>query len=473
MTLAIAHGTATVGPPPYAHVMSGPPPQPAMELSDGQKLIELILGSPDWIHRQVERVEIQPTGDAVHHVSLDLTVPPELALAGSRGAIVVPVTILQKGPLSGFDAIGPEDRPVPMLETPANSALSAAFLRALAAATYGYSPSDEPWAVPQLVADIVSADLRLAELAIDALQRLLSASPPGDGSPRDPVEEATFLSMADVFSRYFLMAVELDETLIGRRCIVKYSYLDSRDDPLDRPRYEMSWDLGHVGVAGSYHFELTSPQLLELTSLTLIEITGSEIHRREADLPARGVSTGHLATRPRSRLSTAAVVAGLAPRRFGVVSQSLVGTWLVAGIFAVAVVGRHLLDLWNTGAAVAPTTAGILSAAGAIVLTWIARTPEDRVVAAVLRRPRRHLLGAGALLILAGLYMALPVPEPARTVGWYLMLAASVVVAVAATRHRWRSRPRPSGWTNSPFGRSGRIVGRDGRRAASDDADGR
>lgn len=418
-----------------------PPTTCEPELSAGQKLIELILGSPDWIHRQVERVDIQPTGDVVHHVSLDLTVPPELALPGSRGAVIVPVTILQKGPLSGFDAVGPEERPIPMLETAANSELSEAFLRALAAATYGYSPADEPWAVPTLVADIVSADVRRSALAIDALRRLLSAAPPGRGSPRDPVEEATFLSMADVFSRYFLMAVELDETLVGRRCVVKYSYLDTRNDPHDRPRYEMGWDLGHFGVAGSYHFELGSPQLLAITSLTLTEIVGSSVHRVSAQLAANGVGTAHLAARPQARLSTAAMVAALVPRRYGVVSQSFIGTWLVAGTFLLIVAGRQLRDLWTPGATLAPTAAGILSAAGAIVLTWIARTPEDRIVATVLRRPRRHLLGAGALLILAGLFMAVPIPEPFRTVVWWVLFVAALAVAVAASIHRRRSRP--------------------------------
>lgn len=409
--------------------------------SDGQKLIELILGSEDWIHRQVERVDIQPTGDTFHHVSLDLTVPPELALAGSRGAVVVPVTLLQKGPLSRFSVIDPEERPTPLLESAANSRLSATFLRALAAATYGYPPAQEPFEVGLFITDIVSADLRRGRQATERLREFLQDR---DDAAIDPVEAATFFSMVEVFSRCFLMAIELDAALLGRRCVVKYSYLDTRSDPHDRPRYEMSWDLAHFGVAGSYHFELLSPQLLEIASLTLTDVTGTEVHLVSAELPPDGVSTAHLAVRPRARLSTAAVVVGLVPRRYGVVSQSFAVTWLVAALFAAVVVGRHLRDFVLPGAVVAPTAAAILSAAGAIALTWIARTPEDRIVAAVLRRPRRHLLGAGALLILAGLYMAVPIPDPARTAGWWAMLLAAIGVATAATVHRRRSRPRRS-----------------------------
>jgi len=170
-------------------------------------------------------------------------------------------------------------------------------------------------------------------------------------------------------------------------------------------------------------------------------VTGSEVHLVSAELPPEGVSTAHLAVRPRARLSTAAVVVGLVPRRYGVVSQSFAATWLVAGMFAVVVAGRYVRDALLPGATVAPTAAAILSAAGAIALTWIARTPEDRIVAAVLRRPRRHLLGAGALLILAGLFMAVPIPDPIRSVGWWAMLIAAVGVATASTRHRRRSRP--------------------------------
>src|SRR5690349_17516327 len=94
-----------VGARTYAHLVpTRPLDAPADEptRSDGQKLIELILGSEDWIHRQVERVDIQPTGDTIHNISMDLTVPVDLALAGSRGAVLVPVTLLQKGPLSCF-----------------------------------------------------------------------------------------------------------------------------------------------------------------------------------------------------------------------------------------------------------------------------------------------------------------------------------------------------------------------------------
>ena len=50
------------------------------------------------------------------------------------------------------------------------------------------------------------------------------------------MESATFFSMVEVFSRCFLMTVELDARLLGRRCVLKYSYLDTRNDPHDRPR---------------------------------------------------------------------------------------------------------------------------------------------------------------------------------------------------------------------------------------------
>ena len=433
--IGVAVGAATYARP----VPTRPPDAPDAEptLSDGQKLIELILGSEDWIHRQVERVGLQPTGDTIHNISMDLTVPVDLALAGSRGAVLVPVTLLQKGPLSYFSVVGPDELPVPLLESGANSRLSAAFLRALAAATYGYRTADEPFEVGLYINDIVSADLRRGRQATERLRRFLQDR---DGPEVDPVEAATFFSMVEVFSRCFLMAVELDSAVLGRRCVVKYSYLDTRNDPHDRPRYEMSWDLQHFGVAGSYHFEFSSPQLLQIASVTLTDVTGSEVHLVSADLPPDGVSTAHLAVRPRARLSTAAVVVGLVPRRYGVVSQSFAATWLVAAIFATVVAGRYVRDIVLPGATVAPTAAAILSAAGAIALTWIARTPEDRIVAAVLRRPRRHLLGAGALLILAGLYMAVPIPDPIRSVGWWVMLLAAVGVATASTVHRRRSR---------------------------------
>ena len=176
----------TVGARTYAHpVPTRSPDAPAAEptRSDGQKLIELILGSEDWIHRQVERVDIQPTGDTVHNISMDLTVPVDLALPGSRGAVLVPVSLLQKGPLSLFSVVGPDELPVPLLESAANSRLSATFLRALAAATYGYRPAEEPFEVGLFIEDVVSADLRRGRQATERLRRFL------EGRDDDPQGE--------------------------------------------------------------------------------------------------------------------------------------------------------------------------------------------------------------------------------------------------------------------------------------------
>jgi len=43
------------------------------ELDIGGKLVELILGSQDWIHRRVEGLEILPNGDSLRRQSVDFT----------------------------------------------------------------------------------------------------------------------------------------------------------------------------------------------------------------------------------------------------------------------------------------------------------------------------------------------------------------------------------------------------------------
>lgn len=85
-------------------------------LDRGEKLAELVLRPEEWVHRRVERIEVEPTGDCIRHVSLDFTLPDRYAICESEHRVIAPMGVLRKGALHGFDLTGPSEKPTPMLE---------------------------------------------------------------------------------------------------------------------------------------------------------------------------------------------------------------------------------------------------------------------------------------------------------------------------------------------------------------------
>ena len=408
----------------------------------GRNLVELIFRSPDWIHRRVERIEILPTGDCVHHHSLDITVPARSAVAGSKGRVLVPLGFLQKGPLSRFDASGPGG-PVPLLQTDSNADLAVQFLRTLAERTYGREQSQRE-EVEELLRQIV---MRSAD-DTGLVDKLGSTLESGEQAPQeDRVNRTAFLSVASQLSANFLMVVELDESVVDQRSILKYSYLEERNDPHGNPRYELTWSLHDFGSASSFHFELEAPPLLGITRMTLVETNINVVHLRPDTRSAASEGTlsniAHRADRPSGRLASATVSAELRPKHYGVVSISFWATVAVAVALTVIVVVRLVRTVVFGPVPVGSTAGSLLLATGGILLTWISRTPEDWMVAKVLRNPRWHLVSSAGLLLAAACLMALPVAEPWRTWVWGAIAIAAWIVWSRAWRYRRLSRVRP------------------------------
>lgn len=114
----------------------------ANEQSVALDLLDLLDCGPLWIHRRVEAVEFYDDISVAHHVSMDLTVPklaPCLPNASPphRRVRILPLTMLAKAPLSGFDLRDESGRSLPVLTTHQNGNVGLSMLRAWAQSIVG------------------------------------------------------------------------------------------------------------------------------------------------------------------------------------------------------------------------------------------------------------------------------------------------------------------------------------------------
>lgn len=413
----------------------------------GMRLNTLTAEPRTWVHRRVERIEILAAGDCIRHQSIDFTLPRHLAIPGSGDKVLVPITLMKKGPLSRLDVTGPDGRPATVLESAANGPLAVEMLRAMAARFYGFSVGRESAIAVKLLNSIVlasepSVEPSVSTKLIDQLDDALSAQP-RQPSPKDDEDRAIFRSIATQFYCCFLMVVEVPPAVIGQRSLVKLSYRESRDDSHGQPRLPARWELQDFSMAASFHIELEAPPLLSIAKVYLTEQLGDSIVKTDVwnadEKPQRIV---HLARRP-SPLTVAELIVILVPRRDGVAAISFYSVHVVAAFFLMLIGARisrdmNLIFQANTPLA-SPSAAAMLVASGGLLLTWLSRTPEEWIVQRVLRSPRRDIVMDALLLLLAAFLIVLPVPEPVRSLLWYLLFAGSLYVVYSAHRSRRRS----------------------------------
>ncbi len=412
-----------------------------------------MVDSHSWVHRRVDRLELESSGSLRRHVSVDLTPPARLGISGSKDRIQIPLGLARKGPLRGFDARGDEG-PLPLLEAGANGELALDLLLSLARRAFDRALPARPEFEAACRA-VVFTDFR-AELPIgfgsaneaadrgrrlQVLADLTMPLPPGVTME----SQQGFLAFARRLSESFLMIVEVPEGLRGTRTIVKYSYLEETLFPLNDRHPRVKCRLGDFGFAQSVHFEFVPPNLL---SLTRVEIWRGLAVPTGSEVPVlAGESVLHLAMRPRNRLETGSVELEFALRREGVVATAFFGSAVMLAVVASAIVLRSLRPvLLQPHVTVAASSAGALLALGSALLTWVARAPEDRTVSAVLARPRRLLWGSAASAAATAGLLAVPFVGWFRTICWWLLLIGQLFVVMVAARVRHDSPPSDVRW---------------------------
>jgi len=241
-----------------------------------------------------------------------------------------------------------------------------------------------------------------------------------------------FEQIALQLTNHFLLIVEHDESVVGSRTVLKYSYDEAPPEPLTR-RVPASLKLEPTdfGFSESWHFEVEAPEGLVLKRLELTEYDlNGDVLAAGRDEGASSETVGHLAHRPAHRLTSAVVTIDLAPDAPGVPRFALFGVLLTTVAVWVALVARAFPGLLVAPTTVAPSpAASILLAGPALLLSWISRAPEHTMVARLLRRTRRTMMVSALVLLVMAALTAVPVVRWVGCVAWLLVGIAQTWVA--------------------------------------------
>jgi hypothetical protein len=246
----------------------------------------------------------------------------------------------------------------------------------------------------------------------------------------DPESRAVVARMVKGFLDQFLLVVEVEADLVGKRTVVKFSYDRSLPIPdLGNRVGIIEFDLPDAGLAQSQHIEFAAPAGLVVRRLSVQETAGDEyVGDPREDVPAKPRGTAHVAFAPSENYSGAEVSVELVPAASGVFTFTVVGV-LVVLLFAGAAAAEKFFGapILSPRFTVPSQAVSLLLVGPALFLSWMARAPEHRALGVMLLPLRLLLISCAGVLLTAGIGVGVPL-EPWW---WDLLWLVVVVVAVA------------------------------------------
>ncbi|MFC8303238.1 hypothetical protein ACFUCV_06085 [Specibacter sp. NPDC057265] len=395
--------------------------------SAGVCLAWLILNSPQWVHRRVEALRMGENGRSRWHISHDLTVPAEFSIPGSKNRMVVPLGSLRKGALKNVDTSGAGSTSLSILGAADNGDYAVAMLLMMAESLLGPEIAGASQC-SEVLTNMVRATAGGEEEAKLEFTRWLA----GSVASLDPRSKGSgfeqrldfFQEFASQFAATFLLLIEIDASLAGTRCVIKYSRDDAAPERLDAASQQLAWEIPDYGFARSYHLEVQVPPGLVYTELEILELdSNGELSSRVVDAPHRPQVLAHVACTPHERMASA--VAGLT------LSPAKQGQYQVAGFSAVTVFVMSVLA-WLSSLMPGAFTAGdsgpasaavsLLLTGPALLLSWFSRSPEHEVIAWIMRPYRRMLLLSVVALFMMAAAAAFPLVSPVKELVWFPVL---------------------------------------------------
>jgi hypothetical protein len=401
-------------------------------LSDSARFYRLLTAPAEWIHRRVDRTELNPDGESTRRISFDLTIPAPWAITRD-GGLVVPLMMLAKRPLTRLDVQGPTGSSVPVLGRRDNGALAYGMVAEVLRTVYGSPPSDE------LLAAVVDAvqgnDAEQTESRLAAFSRLL---PPSEAAGAN--QGALVTALVEDLASQFVFAVLLPGDLAGRRVTVKVAVTedvtavaDGQDDwlnPFGADARTLLVPLYVAGAAASVHYEFRCPPGLTVSQSTLYDGTDDVLL---APGPAQQTGfTVHftgLEAGP-ARHDKVTVALRLDPIRDGAVRQTAWAVGLVAAMFGLAYwqADRITALMWVRQQGAIATAA---LAVPALFLTLQSRRPEHAAEARALLPARAANMASASLLYAAAVAVLFIAADPSTVSRLFLGLGIVQVVLSA------------------------------------------
>lgn len=412
------------------------------EFYEGLDIYHFLTNVDRWVHRRVEQIEFLDDRSVRRKVSVDIELPsnePEREVAG-KPMDLVPLALLRKEPLVGFDLRDENGGTVPLLTRQQNAFVSWSLLAAVgeaAARNAGFS-------LP-LPLDVLS-DLRLltSERADKAERALKTFKKPRRQDSR-PLRKAlmrdeVFSSFAEALADNFLLLVLLEHQPSGRR-VLKFSYVEPLPWPLLRPRASLrhtlwllrvrlglasvplDFEVPALNEAASYHFEIEAPRGLMIESAEIAdEGSGAAL----VDVPNPRGARVHLYAASTIESSEGIAWIWLRPTVTGLIRISALFTFAVAALLA--------LIASRSEAVRAGTSMGLLLAIPGFLAIFIVRPGEHLLASRILLGIRSVVVGAGLLPMAGALGLLLKVPKEWLSVMWWVLAILATGLAVLVAR---------------------------------------
>ncbi|MFJ4210845.1 hypothetical protein ACIPY2_20515 [Paenarthrobacter sp. NPDC089675] len=399
--------------------------------SSGEILNLLLSHSQDWVHRRVDALRLDVDGTTRRFVSVDLTVPADRVIAGSTGHVLVPLGVLEKGPIQRLDA-SHDGKPVPVLGRQDHAELVVEMLEARLPRVLG-----KAWPRHlrrKLFYEIATCSAETAENIAEDYQRFqrdLLGSRVRDEHSKLQIEE--FSTLVGQMLANFVFLVEIKKEFVGQRIVLKYA-LDQAEinsGPSGRRTLVILQPVPDLGWARSHHMEVGVPSGLVVDSLTLAELGEDEKSDRFVKAVSEG-RIGHVNLEPSSSQAIGFLRAEISVAKQGVFFFTQWTIYSLVILVATATLVRMFDDFFikMVPETIPSPAASILLVGPALLISWMSRLPEHPLVARMIGPLRGMLtLSALALTLMAGL-AAVRVQVWVWHAAWWVVVALILAVCV-------------------------------------------
>ena len=419
-------------------LMGTPRKQRTRPLSEGARLYHLLTKQQSWIHRRVDRTDLNGDGETTRRISFDLTIPPEWAIE-RNGGLMAPLMLLTKRPLCRLDVRGAGGDSLPLLSKDENGALAAEMIDAALRGIHGGRLTQTVKAAVK--ATVFENDASATEADVS---QVMSGLPPVSGAARED-DQKLVLGLLTSLATRFMFIVLIPAGCLGKRVNVKVTVTEDilRDREPSTPRLDSFNPFTRIarsiqvplyvsGSAASVHYEFRAPPGTVVADVMLHGEGGQEL-LTGAPCITRGFTahlTGLESPPPVGEELTAMVY--LDPVKAGIVRQTVWTTLLVAAIFIGLVVAcdHGLVEAMKAGRRDSLAAAAL--ALPALFLTLQARRAEHAAVAHAFFVPRFANF-ASALLLYGVAVGILLMPAALVPVLVLLVIAAVLQTAILMT----------------------------------------
>jgi hypothetical protein len=408
-----------------------------------RRVLSILLESPQWVMRRVERVRFCDDVSATRRVSMDFFLPssaPRLTVSENEDVRLVPLTVMRRKTLVNFNIADVDGRALPLMSMRHTQALTEQMLLTLAEMTPEVNISSGISGLACAVAFGKQEELETAmrtaqeQQADQDLRRLMD----------DPVASRLIRRLAD----NFILLVAITEKGPSRR-IVRFSYdepltlrykavrYDTKTRELTRAPARLRWgrfreSLSSLGLTPtvirfptpaaenslSYHFEIEAPPGSVLTRASLVAARPGDGQSKEHvswDHVAGGSPVVGLHAIEVENGSIAAAQVSLRADRRGWLTTNLLTTFIITAL------------LWATAyhrindAQITILASAMFAVAGAFVV-FVVQPAEHQMVSRLLASVRHAVEIAILLLCGAGLFVTFGSPTSRR---WLSLLAVA------------------------------------------------